>query len=130
MKRILFAVFFICYVISCSKDESNPLDGTSWISSDNPTERVSFSSHEASFYFDNGSPYTTKYSLKGDRISLNNGEGLVVPDYEGFMLVITQGVLNEEAYELSFSCEERRGGSVVNTFSLNYIRPVFTTTNK
>ena len=126
MKRILFAVFFICCVISCSKDESNPLDGTSWISIDNPTEWVSFSNHE---FFNNGSTYSADYSLKGDSVLLNNGKGLVIPDSGGSMLVIMQGILNGEAFELSFSCEERKEGSVIKTFSLVYMRAVFTATN-
>lgn len=128
MKRILFAVFFICCVISCSKDESNPLDGTSWISIDNPTERVSFSNHEV-FFFNNGSTYSADYSLKGDSVLLNNEKGLVIPDSGGSMLVIMQGILNGEAFELSFSCEERKEGSVIKTFSLVYMRAVFTATN-
>lgn len=128
MKRILLAVVFFCCFLACSKEESNRLDGTSWVSSDDPTETVSFSNREVFFYYKNQLRYSANYTLEGDCFSLNDGNGLVIPvsDNDGTVLVITQGVLNEEAYELSFSCEERKDGVAINTFSFIYTRAVYT----
>ena len=63
MKRILLAVVFFCCFLACSKEESNRLDGTSWVSSDDPTETVSFSNREVFFYYKNQLRYSANYTL-------------------------------------------------------------------
>jgi hypothetical protein len=108
----------IC-LISCSK-ENYSLAGTEWVNASKPFFTASFSKGKVSFYSYNELQTSGDYSLNDNLISLNKGKGIVSYQLEGFELIITKAILNEQTKEITFYHEEWQDNKTFSEFSIVY----------